>query len=211
MTKTHLIYIIEGPTGKFYVGRTCNFISRMRRHETMTDDCRKLNRAIQKYGWEKFEVSVLEDGLTFDSAKEREEYFITMIGTVQYGYNILKGGEGFGSGKDCINYGRKHTDEHRQKNSDAKKGELNPNWGKPRLEETRQKISESHQKIPIMCTYLCVDMSIVFESLVEASKFSGVHTGRISCIINQRVEKIRGGTVSVMRKTAQGFTFKKLF
>ncbi len=209
-TKKHLIYIIESPSGKFYIGRTCNFVSRMHRHARMGDDCRKLNNAIEKYGWNNFEVSVLQDDLSFEDAVERETFFIELLDTIKYGYNILKGGVGLGSGKDCVNFGRIHTEEHRRNNSKAKTGNLNPNYGKPRSDITKKKISQGQKRIPVLCIYNFTGMGIVFESLVDASEFSGVHTGRISTIMRNKIEKIRGGSVSVIRKQASGFSFFKI-
>lgn len=39
--------------------------------------------------------------------------------------------------------GKKQSEEHRRHNSEAKLGEKNPNYGKPRSEETKKKISEA--------------------------------------------------------------------
>ncbi|AGE59078.1 GIY-YIG catalytic domain-containing endonuclease [Paramecium bursaria Chlorella virus OR0704.2.2] len=210
MVKKHLIYLLECK-GKFYVGRTCNFETRMRVHERMTDDCRLLNRAIEKYGWKNFDISVLEDDLTFEEAVVREPYFISLLETVKYGYNILLGGEGFGSGKDCVNFGRKHTKDHRRKNSEAKKGEKNPNWNKPRGAAVSKKISDSQpKKTPVFCTYTLFDMSIVFETIADASRFTGVSTGRISSIVNEYPEINKHGNV-IVRRQANGFLFTKKY
>ena len=43
-------------------------------------------------------------------------------------------------------YGKKHTLESRQKMSDALSGENSPNYGKPRSEETKKRISESNKE-----------------------------------------------------------------
>ena len=206
MVKKHLIYLLECK-GKFYVGRTCNFETRMRVHERMTDDCRLLNRAIEKYGWENFDISVLEDDLTFEEAVVREPYFISLLETVKYGYNILLGGEGFGS----VNLGRKHTKDHRRKNSEAKKGEKNPNWNKPRGAAVSKKISDSQpKKSPVFCTYTLFDMSMVFETIGDASRFTGVSTGRISSIVNEYPEINKHGNV-IVRRQANGFLFTKKY
>ena len=199
MNKTHLIYLIEGPTGKFYVGRTCNFKTRMGVHENMNDDCRKLNRAIEKYGWENFDISVIEDDLTFEEAKIREEFFISMIDSVKYGYNILRGGEGFGSGEDCVNFGRKHTDEHREKNRLAKTGINNPNFGKPRNKEVRDKISKSQPTSKsIIAIHLETGQETFFETISKASKSLKIHSGRICSVLNKKEGRTK----------AQGYTFK---
>ena len=211
MNKKHLIYLLGSPIDKFYVGRTCNFVSRMGVHEKMADDCRLLNRAIEKYGWEKFDISVLEDDLTFVEAKKREEFFISFLDTVRYGYNILPGGQGFGSGEDSVNFGRKHTEDHKIKNSNAKKGEKNPNWKKPRGFVVSKKIRDSQpNKTPVFCTYTLFDMSIVFETIADASRFTGVGTGRISCIVNEYPEINKHGNV-VVRRQANGFLFTKKY
>lgn len=94
MVKKHLIYLLECK-GKFYVGRTCNFKMRMLGHRYTKSKRSKLANAIKKYGWASFDVSVLEDDLTFEEAVVREPYFISLLETVKYGYNILPGGAGY--------------------------------------------------------------------------------------------------------------------
>ena len=53
-------------------------------------------RAIQKYGWESFEHSVLFDGLTREEAYEKEIELISTFkaSNPRFGYNIDKGGNG---------------------------------------------------------------------------------------------------------------------
>jgi hypothetical protein len=107
MAKKHLVYILESSCGKFYVGRTCNFKMRMYTHKYSASKKTKLGRAIRKYGWSTFEVSVLEDDLTFEEVKEREKFFISLIDSVKYGYNILRGGAGYEFGMRDIKTARK--------------------------------------------------------------------------------------------------------
>jgi len=206
--KKHVIYLLASPSNKLYIGRTCNYFSRMRRHENMSDNCRKLNRAIEKYGWDNFDIIILEDNLTYTKATARETFFIHLFDSVSSGYNILHGGIGLGSGKDCVNSGIKHTKEHRMKNSEAKTGDRNPNFGIPRTLETRIKISESQpNKRKIRSFNIKTKEMKIFESVSDAAKELNVHSGKISGILNKTVEINRHGNL-IVRRQVGGYTFE---
>jgi len=180
----------------------------MKVHENMRDGCRKLNKSIKKYGWDKFDIVILEDNLTYMKATVRETFFIHLFDSVESGYNILHGGVGLGSGKECVNFGRKHTEEHRKKNADAKKGYKNPNFGVPRTPDTRIKISESQpNRRKIRSLNIKTKETRVFETVSDASKELNVHSGKISGILNKTVEINRHGN-PVVRRQVRGYTFE---
>ena len=87
--------------------------------------------SICRYGWDSFEHIVLFEGLTKDEAELMEKCYIALYNTrnPSKGYNQTDGGEG--------GNGAKRTEETRKKISEAKKGELNPNYGKHLSEEHR--------------------------------------------------------------------------
>lgn len=208
MLKPHMIYLLASPSSKLYIGRTCNYSSRMNRHENMSDDCRKLNKAIKKHGWDNFDIIILEDNLTYTKATARETFFIRLFDSVASGYNILHGGVGLGSGKDGVNFGRKHTEEHRTRNADAKKGDKNPNFGVPRTSETRIKISESQpNRRKIRSLNIKTKEMRVFETVSDAAKELNVHSGKICAVLNKTVSiNIHGN--EVIRRQAGGYTFE---
>ena len=93
------IYCITNKiNGKQYVGKTNFSLDKRWRehcHDAKTRRCEKrpLYSAINKYGEENFEISLLEECSAEDSAK-REEYWIKELNTYGHtGYNATKGGD----------------------------------------------------------------------------------------------------------------------
>ena len=95
-----------------------------------------IGRAINKYGWDNFQHTVLFSGLSENDAKMMEKTLIRELHTnvSEFGYNITDGGDGV-----C---GYKHTQEAREKMSLAMRGDKHPNYGKHIPQRTRQKIAE---------------------------------------------------------------------
>ena len=97
VTTLPCIYLITNTiNGKRYVGQTVRFKERMWEHEYDDRSTSAIHAAIQKYGTDAFEVTVLEtpDKKLLD---EREIYWIEKLGTYHSEYNLNKGGQGRGS------------------------------------------------------------------------------------------------------------------
>jgi len=93
---------------KKYIGKSVNYKSRMGNHRRMEDDCRYLNNAILKYGWENFRQEIIIDDVPEEDLSNLETSYIDVEDTLApNGYNLTKGGEGMS--------GYKHTDETRKK------------------------------------------------------------------------------------------------
>jgi group I intron endonuclease len=125
------IYCITSPSGKRYIGQTeRNYEKRWNEHCKCLKSCIILENAIQKYGKEnmKFEVLLMINNEYLD---EYESKFIDLYNTLEpHGYNIRTGGD---KGK--------HSDASKQRMRDAKLGEKNHNFGKPREDATKLAIS----------------------------------------------------------------------
>jgi len=78
-------------------------------------------RALLKYGYSNFSLEILEY-CSPSKCLEREQYYLEIL---KPEYNLLKTA---GSG-----LGRKHTEETKDKMSDANKGENNPMFGKSKI------------------------------------------------------------------------------
>lgn len=149
--------------------------------------------AIKKYGWDNFEHIIIAYNLSKDEACNLEIKLIKRFKTQDknYGYNILDGGtspslpletrqkiakalignkNGFGhpcseSKKHKISKaqkGRKLTEEHKMKLSKAKAGKTHAFPS----EETKKKISDSHDKKPIYC----IETNTVYPSVQECAR-----------------------------------------
>ena len=90
-----------------------------------------LKQAIKKYGINNFKKEILEY-CTENNINDREKYWIKILNAQnrKIGYNILEGGHGIGSGKNCYWYGKAISDQHRLNLSKCKKGDKNPNFKK---------------------------------------------------------------------------------
>lgn len=136
-----LIYMYTSPSNKRYVGQTINLEKRTIQHRTqaINPTCASYNcpfhRALRKYGYENFELVILEDNIPREMLDEREIYWIGKMQSFgKHGYNATLGGNG--------NLGRIWTDEQRRRQSAINKGK---NIGHPVSEETRRKIGAKNK------------------------------------------------------------------
>lgn len=137
--KKFCVYRHTSPSGKVYIGITCQNPIRRWAHGHGYRKNQYFTNAIQKYGWEAFTHEILFDGLTKEEACEKEIELIAFhrSNNDDYGYNISSGGEFAGTGHTL-------SEEVRKKLSESKKGEKHYLFGKHVSEETRQKMRESH-------------------------------------------------------------------
>jgi len=106
------------------------FRKRMRKHELGHDDCRYLNRAIAKYGWENFKCEILFY-CNLEQLDYYEKKFIALYNTCHGpGYNLTEGGGGV--------KGFKHSKETIELIS----GKNHHGYGKPLKESTKRKLRE---------------------------------------------------------------------
>ena len=92
----HLIYKINFPSGKVYIGQTINFKDRHRDHlrEARIGNDSKVYRAMRKYKITKESFEIIEDNIeTQEEADNREIYWISYYDSFHYGYNSTPGGD----------------------------------------------------------------------------------------------------------------------
>ena len=91
--KKYLVYKHTSPSGKSYIGYTCNYAKRNSQHKESWSKCVAFREAIKKYGWENFSHEVIIDGLSIDDALSHEKRLITELNTLSpNGYNLTPGG-----------------------------------------------------------------------------------------------------------------------
>lgn len=132
-----IIYCIQSPSGKKYIGQTRRRLEK--RVEEHTKQYQKheslIHKAICKYGIDACSIEVLKR-CSIGDLDHWEQHFIKEMKTIcPHGYNIRSGGSKHSG----------HCEASREKMRLSKLGEKNHNFGKPRSKETRQKISESKQ------------------------------------------------------------------
>lgn len=92
MSKFYCVYEHVFPSGKKYIGITCDVKKRWkngRGYESQT----KISNAINKYGWDNIKHNIIVDGLSKEQAERLEEYLIAEFDTINNGYNSTIGGQ----------------------------------------------------------------------------------------------------------------------
>lgn len=134
----YCVYKHTGPNGKVYIGITCqNPLRRWRPDGSGYKENGHFWNAIQLYGWDNFKHEIISSGLSKSQACETEIKLIEKYHSNdwRYGYNRSTGGispaKGVVWSKDTIRKrssslrGRKMSEEHKKKISDAKRGKGN--------------------------------------------------------------------------------------
>lgn len=165
----YVIYEHVSPSGKVYIGQTCQQLNRRWRNGNGYVKNTYFYRAIKKYGWDNFQHNVICRCDTLEEANKIEAELIQKYksNNPRYGYNISGGGDGAErvaestrqlmsqmmkgkfAGKNNPNYGRKHTPEERKRMSDFQREYFKTHNGNRlcavRSEESKQKQSESRK------------------------------------------------------------------
>lgn len=157
--------------GKKYIGQTQRFYDRMSRYRGGHFNPH-MKSAIEKYGIENFEITILERDLPLDMLDEREQYWMDYYNSYdsEYGYNICryagstrgntawnkdvpvsdevkakisKGLYKYYSEHEVWNKGVPQTEEAKEKNRVANSGENNGMYGKHHTDETKREIRET--------------------------------------------------------------------
>ena len=107
---------------KVYVGQTCKTPAHRWNNGKGYQHNSHFWNAINKYGWNNFEHIVFAENLSQEEASHMEKLLISLYNTTNpdYGYNLTVGGESL-TGEDNPFYGKKHTDEAKQKISEKAK------------------------------------------------------------------------------------------
>lgn len=140
--KKAVIYKITSPSGKYYIGKTVDFDSRMTNYKNLNNTQQKaIHASILKYGWDTHIVEILEES-TPERLNELEIEYIkkhnSFSGDNPLGLNLTRGGEGSLGRKDSEEVKRKRAERHR---------------GSKRSEETRKLMSERKKgKVPFAST-----------------------------------------------------------
>jgi group I intron endonuclease len=142
-----LIYAITCKmTGKVYVGQTVQPLKkRIKGHlDAVCNGSRlPLHRAIRKYGWNAFEVAVLERCPSLPMLNAAESRWIAELGAFgPRGYNCTTGGEGFRVSEETrnriahVHKGKALSEAHRAAIAAAMHGAGNPFFGRKHKQKT---------------------------------------------------------------------------
>lgn len=165
------IYRFSSPSGKSYIGQTIRDVEKRRKeHIKLPGSCILLENAIKKYD-DKMEFEVLLE-VNDTYLDFYEEQCIQKYGCIEpYGYNIRTGGSNSHHsaisckrmreaklGEKNHNFGKPRTDSAKAAISIAKSGEKHHFYGKTFTEEHKLKLAESHRKshseLPMYLVYV---------------------------------------------------------
>lgn len=199
--KKFCVYRHTSPSGKVYVGVTCqNPLDRWRNGKGYWQN-KHFASAINKYGWDSFSHEILFSDLRKQDAFEKE---IELIGLHKsndpdFGYNQSSGGEYATSGwspseetrkrQREAKLGKKLSEEHRRRISEGGRGRCVS-------KETRRKIGEGHRK------YLIIQMTLDGE-FVTSYPTTRVAAENLGCSQSLILQACGG-----FRKTAKGYKWK---
>lgn len=169
MGKTWIIYLHRNKiNGMCYVGLTNQTTAQRWGHDGGGYKGQKFYEAIEEFGWENFEHTILEDNIkTIVDADIAERKWIAYYNSYENGYNQNPGGGG----------SYYFSQETRQKMSESSK----KRWQDPNY---RKFMSEMHSKAnskPVKC----IDTGIIYESAKEAAIATGDPSGNQGKSIGQ--------------------------
>lgn len=194
--KLYTIYKHTSPSGKVYIGQTCQKVwVRWLHNGKGYQDNPILWKAIQKYGWENFTHEILLEGISKSEANYAETYLIKWYKLHHISYNVTDGGDG-GHGLIPWNKGIKTnivpwnkgipmSDEIKAKVSKSKKGQK---YGPQTALHSLHK-AEAH-KIPIiMMDIYDPNLRMFFKSAQDAQTMYGYNRKNINqCLKNKTVQ-----------------------
>lgn len=203
------VYVHTGPTGKKYVGMTCQKPNdRFGKNGHGYSKQPQFYDDILKYGWDKFKHNILKSGLTKKEAEYWERYYIKKYNANNflYGYNCTSGGlKNIILNKETVmKISKKHIGIPRppevidalRKRMKECTGEKNPFYGKQHTEDAKRLIGEASKKRMNSGNYKCAFL----ENPYYKGKFGIEHNRSIQCrCVETNIEY--GSILEAMRET----------
>ena len=147
-----------------------------------------ITRAVKKYGKENFQVEVLYYYETVEECRADEERILTEynVSNCPHSYNIKNGAIGW--------------------TSEDMTGEKNPNYGKHHTEETRQKLSQAKKKVmtPLVAIQKDTGRVRMFLSQAECSRVLGLHHSAVNACLKGRQKSAGGYTFKYLEQLESG-------
>lgn len=181
---------------KIYVGRTMQQVhARAGRQGEGYKSCTKFIHAIRKYGWDKFELHILAEGLSYEDSVDLERKYIKLYQSnkQEYGYNIFENEPNRGTLPEevkaklrLVNSNR--SEEYRRHLSEGHIGQKAWNKGiktGPLTAKQKEKFSEARKgnKNSIHVAVRNIETGEVFRSGAEAGRSIGVTSEAIFAAI----------------------------
>lgn len=209
------IYSFKSPSGKYYIGITNDIRRRIAEHKRLSKTVnRKFYIAIRKYGFDNFEIEVLEkirdkniDRL-YEKLNKLEEYYIAKYDSFYNGYNLTLGGDGTKGASGELNpfYGKKHSKESKEKMRNSHKGKKLSDEHKKkisdnsaRLKQTPEMLKKQKQTKIERGTYkkvICLETNKIYDNITDCALDMNISRKCVSDVCNGK------------RMTASGYKFR---
>lgn len=221
----HYIYCLTNQiNGKKYIGRTNDIRRRMTQHknDSFNPNCARkydtpLAHAIRKYGWEAFNMEVLQQNEDKDIINQSEQEYILLYDTYSSGgYNASIGGEFGAAGREYtskfreqlpdiivdLKSGMKHKDiAHKYDISIPYVSEIN-NGTRLRVETETYPLFLSHNE----------NMKLVYPKIIEllaTTKKSMNAIARELHISKDTVQRVNQGNIRAVKDLSPDFPIRK--
>lgn len=206
MSKTYSVYKHTSPSGKVYIGITCQKPANRWDNGHGYRHNLYFSRAIEKHGWDAFSHEIICAGLTREQACALEMHLISAYKSndPRWGYNGTHGGE-------C----NAPSDTTRAKMSAARRGKPAHNKGKKLSDAWRQHLRESHAviseetrakqraarlgkplsdgaKAKISKSVVCIETGVAYNSAKQAAIALGVPSQNISACCRGKRKTVGG-------------------
>ena len=146
---------------------------------------------ISQIGEENLEIRLIEECQSKEEMWQREEYWTNFYNER---YNLVNIRIGQKHAKSSIeknrksHIGKRASKETKQKMSISRKGKNNSMWGKHHTVDAKEK----NRKAQISKKVICIETGIVYNSLHDATRKTGIHHATI-CSVCKGKRKIAGG------------------
>jgi predicted GIY-YIG superfamily endonuclease len=171
---------------KVYIGQTIQTLEkRWSHHNKLDSNCYVLNRALKKYGKANFKIEKIAEASSREKLNKLEALYIKNYNCLSpNGYNLTTGGD------SCV-----VSEQTRKKMSIAAKGIKNPFYGKKHSEEIKQKIKESRklQDMSHKCKSIIDSNNNVYKSITEAAKTFKCSRASIQHILSGKAKSTKQG------------------
>ena len=183
--KSWTVYEHVSPSGKVYVGITCQKPKKRWKggsgYNRRDGHQRKFGNAVKKYGWDNIQHNIVAKDVTREVANFLEQCLIKLYKIMGNSYNITDGGDG--------GLGIKHTPETRKHLSEVHMGK------KESVEETQRRIALMVDNYPYFVVATKPNEIHVFKTAKEAAEVLGINNRcNISAAIAGRQCLVKGYT-----------------
>lgn len=185
---------------KVYIGQTTRSLRVRWQEHCKSSNCKRLHRAIIKYNKSNFIIEKIDEANSIDELNRKEIYWVQYFksNNRKYGYNIELGGDN----KTVCSLTKQKLKKRKHPSSSCEdwskkltgiKKWSNENYKKPKSEKHKYNISKNQHKRTPVSQYTLDGIYIAdFETIQEASDFTGIKRNSISACCTGRTKSAHG-------------------